>query len=52
MIAGIILSMTSYSQTIKLNGNNLEAVNVFMSVEKLMDKEVVKVIKDSSVKVN
>ena len=42
--------MTSYSQTIKLNGNNLEAVNVFMSIEKLMDKEVVKVIKDSSVK--
>jgi len=50
IIGGIILSMTSYSQTIKLNGNNLEAVNVFMSIEKLMDKEVVKVIKDSSVK--
>ena len=50
IIAGIILSMTSYSQTIKLDSNRFEAVNVSMSIEKLMGKEVVKVIKDSSVK--
>ena len=42
--------MTSYSQTIKLDSNRLEAVNVSMSVEKLKGKDVVKVIKDSSVK--
>src|SRR5687768_13705544 len=50
IIVGIILSMTSYSQTIKPDNNRLEAVNVAMSVEKLMGKEVVKAVKDSSVK--
>jgi len=50
IIAGIILSMTLYSQTIKPDSNRLEAVNVSMSIEKLMGKEVVKAIKDSSVK--
>ena len=49
-IAGTMLSMISYSQTIKLNRNTVEPVNVFMSLEKLMGKEVVKVIKDSSIK--
>lgn len=39
-----------YSQSISLNKNNLEAVHVFMSEEKLMGKEVIKVIKDSTVK--
>jgi hypothetical protein len=39
-----------YSQSISLNKNNLEAVHVFMSTEKLMGKEVIKVIKDSTVK--
>ena len=48
--AGILLSMTSYSQTVKFDSNKLEAVNVSMSIEMLKDKEVVKVIKDSSVK--
>jgi hypothetical protein len=42
--------MTSYSQTIKLESNKLEAVNVSMSIEKLMGEEVVKAVKDSSVK--
>jgi hypothetical protein len=42
--------MTSYSQTIKPDSNRLEAVNVSMSIEKLMGKEVVKAIKDSGVK--
>jgi hypothetical protein len=50
VIAGIILTMTSYSQTIKLDTNRLEAVNVSMSIEKLMGKVVVKAIKDSRVK--
>ena len=48
--AGILLSMTSYSQTVKFDSNKLEAVNVSMSIEMLKGKEVVKVIKDSSVK--
>lgn len=50
IIAGIILSMTSYSQMIRLDSNRLEAVNVSMSIEKLLGKKVIKVIKDSSVK--
>ena len=38
------------AQSITLNENNIEPVNVTMSIEKLMDKQVVKVIKDSSIK--
>lgn len=38
------------AQTIRLDTGRLEAVQVFMSVEKLMGSEVVKVIKDSTVK--
>jgi hypothetical protein len=39
-----------HSQIVKLDKNKLEAVNVSMSIEKLMGKEVVKVIKDSAIK--
>ena len=39
-----------HAQSISLNKNNIQAVNVSASAEKLMGKEVVKVIKDSSVK--
>ena len=49
-ITVIILSVTGYSQTIRFNSKQLEAVNVSMSIEKLMGKDVVRVIKDSSVK--
>ncbi|TAL42226.1 MAG: hypothetical protein EPN92_11840 [Chitinophagaceae bacterium] len=49
-IAGIILSINSYSQTIKLESSRLEAVKVYMSIENLMGSKVVKAIKDSSVK--
>jgi hypothetical protein len=52
LIAGILLSINSYSQMIKLETGKLEAVNVSMSIEKLMGSLVVKAIKDSSVKVN
>lgn len=38
------------AQTIRLDTGRLEAVQVFMSIEKLMGSEVVKVIKDSTVK--
>lgn len=37
------------SQSIKLNKSTLEAVHVSMSLEKLMGREVVKVIKDSTI---
>lgn len=50
ILAGVILSMTSYSQMIRLDSSRLEAVNVSMSIEKLMGKEVVKAIKDPNVK--
>jgi hypothetical protein len=49
-IIGLILSMNSYSQTIRLDSTRLEAVKVSMSIEKLMGSKVVKAIKDSSVK--
>jgi hypothetical protein len=49
-IIGILLSINSYAQTIRLDTNRLEAVNVSISIEKLMGSEVVKAIKDSSVK--
>ena len=38
-----------HSQTINFEKNKLQPVNVSMSVEKLMSKQVVKVIKDSSI---
>ena len=49
IILGILLSPTAYSQKIKLDSNRLEAVQVSMSIEKLMGRQVVKVIKDSNV---
>ena len=49
-IISITLSINSYSQTISLDTSSLEAVNVSMSIEKLMGSEVVKAVKDSSVK--
>ncbi len=42
-------SFNLYSQTFKFDKTKLEAINVSMSIEKLMGKEAVKVIKDSSV---
>ena len=42
-------SFDLYSQTYKLDTTRLEAVNVNMSFEKLMNKRVVRVIKDSVV---
>ncbi len=38
------------AQAIKLDNSSFEAVNVSMSIERLMGREVVKVIKDSTVK--
>jgi len=51
-IVGILLSITSYSQTIKLEPGRLEAVKVYMSIEKLMGSEAVRVVKDSTVTLN
>src|SRR5436853_4373145 len=45
-----IFCLTSlHSQTIKLEKSKLQPVNVFMSLEQLMGKQVVRVIKDSAV---
>ena len=50
LFIGCLASSSSlYSQTVKFNKNNLEAVNVSMSIEKLMGNEVVKVAQDSTV---
>lgn len=46
----IVLANNLYAQSIRFDKNNMEPVNVFMSVEKLAGKDVLKVIKDSSVK--
>jgi len=45
----LFCSVSLYSQTFKFDKNKLEAINSSMSIEKLMGKEVVKVIKDSTV---
>jgi len=42
-------SSTLYAQAFKFDKNKLEAVNVVMSIDKFMGKEVVKVIKDSTI---
>jgi hypothetical protein len=39
-----------YAQSISFDKNNIEAVHVFMSLEKMAGKKVLRVIKDSSVK--
>jgi hypothetical protein len=44
-----VCSMSLYSQTFKFDKNKLEAINSSISIEKFMGKEVVKVIKDSTV---
>jgi hypothetical protein len=38
------------AQTFKFDKNKLEAVNVSLSIEKLMGKKVIKLVKDSSIK--
>src|SRR4030095_10193523 len=50
-LARILVSININSQTIKLESGRLEAVKVYMSIEKLMGTGVVKVVKDSNVKV-
>lgn len=50
ILTTILLSFTSFSQSVKLDRKNLEAVQVEMSIERLMGSQVVKVIKDSAVK--
>lgn len=44
-----LCSLSLHAQTYKLDKNTLEAVNVSMSIEKFMNKEIVKVIKDAAV---
>jgi hypothetical protein len=46
----LLIANNLYSQSISFTKNNLEAVNVSMRAEKLMGKDVIKVIKDSTVK--
>jgi hypothetical protein len=48
IIAGIVLTMNTYSQTIGFDKSNLEANHVYMSIEKMNGKQVVKVVKDST----
>lgn len=52
LLAGLcfFFSQALNAQAVKLSKNELEAVNVSMSIERLGDKEVVKVIMDSTVK--
>jgi hypothetical protein len=48
IIAGIVLAMNTYSQAIGFDKRNLEANHVYMSIEKMNSKQVVKVVKDST----
>ena len=49
LIAGLLSSMYSNSQTIALDKSRMEPVGVLMSMEKLAGKTVVRVVKDSAV---
>lgn len=44
-----VCSFTLHAQAFKFDKTTLEAVNISMSIEKLIDKDVVKVIKDSAI---
>jgi len=46
----VLFASNLHAQLINFNKNSIEPVHVSVSVEKLMGKEVIKVIKDSSVK--
>ena len=48
VIAVIMFSINSSSQTISFDKGNLEANGVYMSIEKMNDKKVVKIVKDST----
>jgi hypothetical protein len=50
LITGLLLSINSYSQKIRFDSSRLQAFNVYMTIEKMMGSEVVRAIKDSSVK--
>ena len=50
MIVAIVLSLTSWSQAIGLDKSNLQPVQVHMSIEKMNDKKVVRVVMDSALK--
>jgi len=45
-----VLSVQSFAQRIQLDTSRLEAVHALMSIEKLMGSEVVKAVKDSTIK--
>jgi hypothetical protein len=49
IIVGVLSGSCLFAQVIGLNKSNLEANLVYMSVEKMKDKQVVKVIRDSTV---
>jgi hypothetical protein len=51
IVCCFVLSINNlHAQSIVLHKNNIEPVNVYMSIEELEGREVVRVIKDSSVK--
>ena len=50
ILTSLLFTINLSSQTIRLDTNKLEAVNVYMSIGKMMGSEVVKAIKDSTVK--
>jgi len=45
-----VLSVQSFAQRIQLDTSRVEAVHAVMSIEKLMGSEVVKAVKDSTIK--
>ena len=48
IVASLFASSTPFAQTTRFDKNNLEANLVYMSIEKMNDKKVVKVVKDST----
>lgn len=50
LILSTVLSVQSFAQRIQLDTSRVEAVHAVMSIEKLMGSEVVKAVKDSTIK--
>ena len=50
LILSTVLSVQSFAQRIQLDTSRLETVHALMSIEKLMGSEVVKAVKDSTIK--
>ena len=50
LIGFLLISTSFWAQTIKLEASRLEAHQTYLSIEKLMGKQVLRVAKDTAIK--